>query len=144
MSAKLLLTAVLILITCTGSFAETMSVAFSGAEVRSAPSSMNSKVIFKAGKYQPLTIKKKGAEYFQVSDIRGRTGYIHKSLLSDTPSVVVTGDRVNVRSGPGTENDAVFQLRKGDGALLLNKQEGWSQIKSASGDTGWVADFLVR
>ena len=113
------------------------------AEVRTAPSAMSSKVVFKAQKYHPLTIKEKGAEYFLVSDSRGRSGYIHKSLLRDIPSVVVTADRANVRSGPGTANDVVFQLVKGVGALLLNKQDGWVEILATDGKTGWIADSLV-
>jgi N-acetylmuramoyl-L-alanine amidase len=123
--------------------ADSMSVAFSGAEVRSSPSAMSSKVLFKAAKYQPLTVQEQGAEYYKVSDYRGRSGYIHKSLLRDNPSVVVTGDRANVRSGPGTSNEVVFQLGKGAGALLLSQQEGWVEIKSTEGKTGWIADFLV-
>lgn len=143
MLTRLVLTSSIILLLCCNTFAQTMSVAFTGAEVRSAPSAMASKVVFKADKYYPLSVTKEGAEYFQVSDFRGRSGYIHKSLLKELTSVVVTGDKANVRSGPGTSNEVVFQVSKGEAALLLNKQEGWVEIKTAQGLKGWVADFLI-
>ena len=143
MPVKIILTVLLSLLFCSNSIAETMSVAFSGAEVRSAPTAMSSKVVFKANKFYPLTVIKESGEYYQVSDYRGRKGYIHKSLLKAKPSIVVTGDRANVRSGPGTDHGVVFQVSKGDSALLLSSQEGWVEIKATSGQTGWIADFLV-
>lgn len=144
MLKRTILALLIVTLTSVTAFAaETMSVAFNGAEVRSAPSAMASKVLFKAGKYQPLTVLEQGAEYYKVNDYRGRSGYIHKSLLRNKAAVVVTGDRANVRSGPGTTNEIVFQLGKGAGALLLNKQDGWVEIKSTEGETGWIADFLV-
>jgi len=143
MLVRIVLTGVLSILLCTTSFAETVSVAFSGAEVRSAPSAMESKVIFKADRFSPLIVKKHVGEYVQVSDYRGRSGYIHKALIKNAQSIVVTGDRANVRSGPGAKNDIVFQVSKGDTALLLNKQNGWVEIQTASGQSGWIADFLV-
>nr|NIQ08634.1 SH3 domain-containing protein [Gammaproteobacteria bacterium]NIR92341.1 SH3 domain-containing protein [Gammaproteobacteria bacterium] len=58
-------------------------------------------------------------------------------------SVVVTADKANVRKGPGTGNDVVAQIEKGDGAKFISKVEGWVEIKTAKGDHGWIADFLV-
>lgn len=143
MLTRLVLTSSIVLLLCCNSFAQTMSVAFTGAEVRSAPSAMASKVVYKANKYYPLTATKEVGEYYQVSDYRGRSGYVHKSLLKEQKAVVVTGDRANVRSGPGTGNEVAFQVSKGESALLMNKQEGWVEIKTAQGQKGWIADFLV-
>lgn len=143
MPAKLIISCLLTLIFFSSALAETMSVAFSGAEVRSSPTAMSSKVVFKASRFSPLTIKETGKEYLKISDYRGRTGYIHKSLLRTTPTVVVTGDQANVRSGPGTTHDVVFQLAKGEAARKLDHQDGWTHVEATNGKKGWIADFLV-
>lgn len=142
MFRSIALGALFIILSTSFSFAETMSVAFSGADVRTAPTA-TAKVVFKATRYTPLNVINMEKEYAQVSDYRNRKGYVHKSLLKPVAAVVVTGDRANVRSGPGTANDVVFQMAKGDSALLLGQSEGWVEIKTADEKTGWIADFLV-
>jgi len=127
----------------TNGFAEVMSVAFTGAEIRTAPSSMSSKVILKVGKYYPLTINKRGSDYYQVSGYRVRNGFIHKSLLRPQPAVIVTADKANVRSGPGTSHNVAFQLSQGEAARLISSNDGWVEIGTAEGQKGWIAEFLV-
>ena len=94
--------------------AEVMSVSFSGAEMRSAPSAMNSQVLSKMQLYAPLEVLEKGAEYYKVKDFRGRAGWVHRSLLKTAPGLVITGDRANVRQGPGANHQVIFQLSKGE------------------------------
>ena len=143
MSKQLILIYLLFFAFCTNGFAEVMSVAFTGAEMRTAPSAMASKVITKTNKYYPLTVTNKDSEYYQVNDFKGRKGYIHKSLLNSQPAVIVTGDRANVRSGPGTDQGVVFQMAKGETARLVSKSNGWVEIETAKGQKGWIAEFLV-
>ena len=126
----------------THSYAETMSVSFSGAEIHTAPTA-TSRTLFSADRYYPLSITAKEKEYYKVTDYRGRGGYIHKSLLQPQATVVVTGDRANVRSGPGTGNAIVFTLSKGQPARLIKTSKGWVEIRTAEGQQGWIADFLV-
>lgn len=136
---------VLLMMFCLVDFcgAATMSVAFKGAEVRSKPAVASSKVLFKIAKYAPVDVVEDGGEYVKIKDVRGRQGWLHKSLLSETPGLVITGDKVNVRKGPGPDHAVVFQLTKGSGAQLLAKENNWLQIKSADGQIGWVAGFLT-
>ncbi len=124
------------------SHAETMSISFSGAEIRTAPST-TSRILFSADRNYPLDVIAKEKEYYKVTDYRGRSGYIHKSLLQPEATVVVTGDRANVRSGPGTDNVIKFTLSKGQSARLIKTAEGWIEISTAEGQQGWIADFLV-
>lgn len=58
----------------------------------------------------------------------------------------VTGDRVNVRGGPGTSFDVVFQLLRDDTVEVLEDGgDGWVRMRAvASGDDGWIADFLLE
>jgi len=143
MFKKLILIHLLFFAFCTNGSAEGVSVAFTGAEIRSAPSAISSKVIFKASKYYPLTVTKKDTEYYLVSDYRGKSGYIHKSLLKPQPAVIVTKDKANVRSGSGTTQKVVFQLSQGETARLIGKNDGWVEIETAEGQKGWIAEFLV-
>jgi uncharacterized protein YgiM (DUF1202 family) len=120
-----------------------MSVGFSGTEMRSAPNAMASRVVAKLLLYSPLTVFEKGSDYYKVKDYRGRNGWVHRSLLSNTQGVVVTGDSANVRQGPGTNHPVSFQLSKGMTAKLIEKQDKWLLIQTAGLKKGWIADFLV-
>lgn len=51
----------------------------------------------------------------------------------------VSGNRVNLRAGPGTGNPVVGQLSLGDAAQVLSDQQGWYEIRTADGATsGWI------
>lgn len=123
--------------------AEVMSVSYSGAEMRSAPSSMNSKVLSELQLYAPLEVLEKGAEYYKVKDYRDRAGWVHRSLLKPASGLVVTGDRANVRQGPGANHPVIFQLAKGDTCRLISKEGKWLEIQTPTGNTGWIAEFLT-
>lgn len=56
----------------------------------------------------------------------------------------VTGNRVNMRAGPGTNYAVVAQLIRGDEAeVLIDDGTGWVQLRLQGGQTGWMADFLL-
>ena len=51
----------------------------------------------------------------------------------------VSGERVNLRAGPGTGNAVVAQLKRGDPATVLSDRDGWYQIRTADGSvSGWI------
>jgi SH3-like domain-containing protein len=142
MRLKLLVLLTLLLLLPTITLAEITTVSFSSTEMTSASNAMASKVITKVATFTPLEVLEKGAEYYKVKDYRGRTGWVHRSLLSSKPGVVVTGDRANVRQGPGKSHSVVFQLAKGDTCRVITKNEKWLEIRTADGRQGWVAEFL--
>lgn len=56
----------------------------------------------------------------------------------------VTGNRVNVRGGPGTDFDVVAQAVLGDEVeVIIDDGTGWVQLRFEGGQTGWMADFLL-
>jgi hypothetical protein len=57
----------------------------------------------------------------------------------------VTGNRVNMRNGPGTSYSVVDRLQRGDTVeVLAEPGNGWLKLRVAgSGQVGWMADFLV-
>ncbi|MEM1374590.1 MAG: SH3 domain-containing protein [Pseudomonadota bacterium] len=57
----------------------------------------------------------------------------------------VTGSRVNMRNGPGTNFQVLTQLVRGDEAeVLQNPGDGWVKIRATeSGRVGWMAERLL-
>lgn len=57
----------------------------------------------------------------------------------------VTGNMVNMRTGPGTEFSTVGKLAKGTQVTVLAEPgEGWIMLEvRETGETGWMADWLV-
>ena len=58
---------------------------------------------------------------------------------------VVSGNRVNVRGGPGTGFDVVNRLVRGEEVEIIEDNgDGWVRMRPVSGGTeGWMADFLL-
>ncbi|NNE54168.1 MAG: SH3 domain-containing protein [Sulfitobacter sp.] len=58
----------------------------------------------------------------------------------------VTGNRVNVRGGPGTDFGVVGRLVRGDEVEILEDDGiGWVRMRSIeTGEEGWMADFLLN
>jgi hypothetical protein len=58
----------------------------------------------------------------------------------------VTGNRVNVRGGPGTSFNVVNKLARGDEVEILEDPgNGWVMLRPKSGGpVGWMADFLLE
>lgn len=57
----------------------------------------------------------------------------------------VTGNRVNMRNGPGTSYSVVASLPRGAEVEVLSEPgNGWLKLRvTESGRIGWMADFLV-
>jgi hypothetical protein len=57
----------------------------------------------------------------------------------------VSGTRVNVRGGPGTNFGVVGRLGKGDAVEIIEDNgAGWVRFRSVDGaESGWMADFLL-
>lgn len=58
--------------------------------------------------------------------------------------VVVQGDVVNLRSGPGTNYQITSKVTRGTRLELLGKSGDWYKIAYAGGKTSWIAGWLVR
>ena len=79
------------------------------------------------------------------------TGIVNASLTTDAGSTAggdirsVSGNRVNVRGGPGTEFDVVSKLGRGDDVeVLQDNGDGWVLMRPLEGGPeGWMADFLL-
>lgn len=58
----------------------------------------------------------------------------------------VSGNRVNVRGGPGTNFDIVGRLVRGDSVEIIEDNgNGWVLMRALNSDEqGWLADFLLN
>lgn len=62
----------------------------------------------------------------------------------ETPSVIVTADVLNVRSGPGTEYHKIAQIRGGEKFELIGRNSTWEKIRLEDGRDGWVHQDYVQ
>lgn len=57
--------------------------------------------------------------------------------------VSVKGNTLNMRSGPGTHTEVLWELKKGYPLQVVKRQDSWLQVRDFEGDTGWVARSLT-
>ncbi|KJZ17169.1 hypothetical protein TW80_17150 [Loktanella sp. S4079] len=83
----------------------------------------------------------------EVTDIL-LASYSEPETMSDATIVrdirQVTGDRVNIREGAGTQHSVISKAVRGDEAEVLLIDGDWAQIQLIeSGETGWMAAWLL-
>ncbi|MCD6533310.1 MAG: SH3 domain-containing protein [Deltaproteobacteria bacterium] len=76
-------------------------------------------------------------------DFEGDNGWVYKSLLSRTTTVITTVKNCNVRSGPGTKNRILFIVDREVPLKVLKRQGRWLRIAHEDGDKGWIHASLV-
>ena len=81
--------------------------------------------------------------WYHFRDFEGDEGWIHKSLLNQFPSVITKSDNCNIRSGPETSFEILFEVEKGIPFKVLERKGNWIHIQHADGDKGWIHDSLV-
>lgn len=74
--------------------------------------------------------------------------YAEPAIMTDATLVRdirrVTGDRVNLRHGAGTQHSVVGKANRGDEAEVLTVDGDWAQVHLIStGETGWMASWLL-
>lgn len=58
--------------------------------------------------------------------------------------VSLKSDRVNLRTGPGTEYPISWVFRRaGQPVEILNELDAWRQVRDADGATGWVLQSML-
>lgn len=121
-----------------------MAVGVSVANVRSGPG-RNYEVLWKTEKFTPLEVLDRGESgswcYFQ--DYEGTKAWIHENLLRKMDTVITKTGLCNIRSGPGRDNDVVFQAEKGVPFRVTGRKGEWVRIRHADGDSGWIHKKLL-
>jgi SH3-like domain-containing protein len=119
-----------------------MAVKADIANVRARPDT-RSDTLWQVEKYYPLLILEKKQAWYRFKDFEGDVGWIHKSLVDDTPTVIVKVDRANIRADAGTQYDLVFDAERGTPFKVLEKKGRWIKVQHADGDTGWIFSSLI-
>ncbi|MFH1642632.1 MAG: SH3 domain-containing protein, partial [Nanoarchaeota archaeon] len=99
--------------------------------------------LWKVGKYHPILVLKKSGNWYHFQDFEGDKGWIHKSLVSNIPSVITNNEKCNVRSGPDTKFEILFTIKEGIPFKILKRKGNWIYVQHADGDTGWIHKSLV-
>ncbi len=56
---------------------------------------------------------------------------------------VVTATSLNVRSGPGTNNNVLFTVKKNETVEIKDLSNGWYKIKNSLGKEGWASSTYI-
>ncbi len=106
-----------------------------------------------------LTPVRKSGEWYQVRLASGKLCWIAGWLVkpganppdgaasrsgSAAVSVVVTGDVVNLRSGPGSDYPRIGQVSRGTQLPVAGQSGEWYQVRLADGKLCWIAGWLVK
>ena len=121
---------------------EFVSVKGSSVNVRQQPTT-RSATLWELGKGYPLQVVQRKGQWLRVRDNESTLGWVHAPLTDKSPHMVVRARTANLRSGPGQKHKVVARLEQGDVLATLKKQSGWTQVRLANGQSGWVAQSLV-
>ncbi|MEW6447467.1 MAG: SH3 domain-containing protein, partial [Bacillota bacterium] len=126
--------------------------------IRQGPGT-NFPIVSKVARSSQLEYLVQRSGWYQVRLSSGQTGWVAGWLVrqavpgkgqpagsNSAPGgvLVVTGSVVNVRGGPGTGYAVTGRVVKGQQLEALEKKGEWYRVRLSSGQTGWVAGWLVR
>lgn len=58
--------------------------------------------------------------------------------------LIVEGDLVNIRSGPGISHDILTQVSRGTRLPALDRNADWYQVQLPGGKMGWIVSWYVK
>jgi SH3-like domain-containing protein len=91
----------------------------------------------------PLKVLARQGGWAKVTDYEGDVAWVAERLLSDRRTVLVTKERVNVRSGPSSNRPVAFRAEHHVLLQYLGQEGSWVHVRHADGDEGWVYAPLV-
>lgn len=62
---------------------------------------------------------------------------------SDSKRQHIGADTVNLRAGPSRSAKIIGQLHRDDTVSVRTRRNGWAQVSTAQGTTGWLAGYLL-
>ncbi len=69
---------------------------------------------------------------------------IHVVYGATLQSGIITGDEVNVRTGPGLDTDIICKLQQGFFVSIIEQSSEWLEVQLAGEQTGWVNQQFVK
>lgn len=123
---------------------------------------MEKEVKLQLDKHTPVQVVDCEGQWCKIRTESGATGWAAGWVLDfrppgkPEPTKVVDGEpveanvgwvnrpTVNVRSGPSTEAEPLFQAQLGTELVIIGQQADWFKVALDGGKTGWIAKDLVR
>jgi len=139
---KYWLSLALLLLLFGAASADTLSVAVNKAPIYNKPISPGY-VVLEVPLYYPLLVVKEQGDFYRVKDYRGRSGWIRKEHLNDNETIVIRGNQVNIRNGPGLDHPIVLKGHAGVALRVIGEKEDWLEVQHESGLKGWIAESLT-
>lgn len=97
-------------------------------------------------------------DWYQVKTAEGIKGFVHSDLVTEkkdykpelpqvdnaNKKVEIIQEKINIRSGPGTNYAKIAQAYKGEIYAVIKDEGDWVQIQMKNGSNAYVAAFLVK
>ncbi len=122
--------------------AEFVSVKKDGVNMRSGPST-DKEILWEVFKDFPLKVIKRQGKWVQAEDFEGDRGWVYGPLLSNKKTVIVKGDTVNMRVGPGTSYEIVATVKYGVVFTPVDRDGDWLKVAHNDGTEGWIFSKLL-
>lgn len=139
LSRILILTMILTLVLASNAWADSGIVSGGVVNLRSGPGTQYELVgtLSKDTRVEVIQ-SRNGWQQIQYGDVQG---WITGEYLTVTqsPKLQVTGDMVNLRSGPGANYPKVGQAKKGEILTLVDTCDQWYQIRTAAGLQAYIS-----
>ncbi len=131
----------------TTAFAKMRSISGEKVQLRSGPGTKYA-AKWEYGNGFPLRVLTQKGNWVKVKDFENDTGWVFKKYLTKKPHMIVKVNKgkkrkINIRSGPGTNNRIVGKAYYGVVFETLEQKKGWAKVKHESGLTGWVKRSLL-
>jgi SH3-like domain-containing protein len=136
-------TALLTMLLSSVAFGQRLSVSAKTANIRSGPGTEGYEIVWQVEQYFPIEVLEQKGPWILFQDFEGDKGWINKTLVGDTQTVITLKDKSNVRSGPGPKEDVIFTVEKGVPFKVLEEKGEWIHVEHVDGDKGWLHKSLV-
>ncbi len=136
-----------LLFSVSSALAKMVSVVGDNVNLRSGPGTKYS-VKWKYGSGFPLKVLEEKGGWLKVEDFEGDSGWLYEKLTSRNGHMIVKvhknqNKKVNIRSGPSTNNKIVGKAYYGVVFKTIKQQNGWAHVKHDSGLEGWIKRSLL-
>ncbi len=152
--SSVLLSSSLLLHSIDADAAESAKVTATSLNVRATPSTSGA-VVGKITKGNTVNIVDESKGWAKIT-YNGKEAWISSQYINKTQttststanstskSAVVNASSLNVRSSASTSASVVTNLPRNSKVTVVKESGSWSQIKTASGQTGWVASQYLK
>jgi len=125
---------------------QTGIVTGSNLNLRVSPST-SAGVISQLPKDTQVEVLESGDGWYKIY-IWGCTGWVSAQFLNVTDSSgretgTITGNSVNVRTGPSTANDIIMAVVSGEKVSIIESSNNWHKVEFSTGVVGWVSGDYV-